>query len=92
MSNADLTASELCQLANQYELGAAKIVKKCIDTAKAVATSSGKKEAALTFNSQAVTDAELASATAELERKGFRVSSARANGWLSITVNFDVCG
>lgn len=92
MSNGSLTASDLCQLANQYELPATEIVKKCIDTAKAVATGSGKKEAFLTFNSQAVSDAELASATSELEAKGFRVSSTRANGWLNVTVNFDICG
>lgn len=91
MSDTNLTAKDLCELANRYRLSAADLVGLCIRVAKSTADSSGFKEVSVPVNSRAVSDEELAAATGELEAKGFRVSSTRSGDWLNITVNFDVC-
>ena len=92
MSDSNPTAQELCKLANEYTLSASDVVTRCVQAAKNAAQNSGMKEVMSAFNSHAVSDQELASASSNLEANGFKVTSNRANGWLQITLKFDVCG
>ena len=92
MSDTNVTAQELCELANQYTISADGVVESCLRGAEQAASGSGRKEATITLNSKAVSEEELVTATSTLQSKGFEVSSKRNNEWLQIIVKFDVCG
>tara|TARA_B100000678_G_C18096253_1_gene456861 strand:- start:98 stop:373 length:276 start_codon:yes stop_codon:yes gene_type:complete len=90
MDKENVTAQELCEIANQYEVTSAEIVKRVASEASNAARR-GRKQAEVPFNSKVTSDSEYEDAKAQLEQRGFTLSADRSGEWLRIKVTFDVC-